>query len=91
VTPPANSLARSRKEIKFEANPVLRRTVVSTIRDPGVKLVNRDNKTHETWIMIRDLATLLLEPWASNNYGFPLKQVMNFKNLIMYWISFYCI
>jgi len=70
---------------------VLHNTVASTIRVLSVKLVNSDNKTHETWIMPRDLATFLLAPVVSNHNGLPLKQVINFKNLIIYWTSFCCI
>lgn len=69
---------------------MLHNTVASTIRVLRVKLVNSDNKTHETWIMPRDVATFLLAPVTSAHNGLPLKQVMNFKNIIIYWISFYC-
>jgi len=57
---------------------VLNNIVASTIRVLRVKLVNSDNKSHETWIMPLDLATFLLAPVASNHNGLPLTQVMNF-------------
>ena len=63
---------------------MLHNRVASTIRVLRVKLVNSDNKMHETWIMPRDLATFLLAPVASTHSGLPLKQIMNFKNLIIY-------
>ena len=68
---------------------MLHNKVASTIRVLRVKLVNSDNKTLETWIMSLDLVTFLLTPVATNHNGLPLKQVMNFKNLIIYLISFY--
>lgn len=62
-------------------------TIASAIRILRVKLVNSGNKTHETWLMSRDVATFFLAPVASNRNGLPLIEVMNFKYLIIYWIS----
>jgi hypothetical protein len=36
---------------------MLQSTIASTIRVLRVKLLNSDNKTHETWIMPREVAT----------------------------------
>jgi hypothetical protein len=70
---------------------MLHNTIASSIRVLRVKLVNCDNKTHETWIIPRDVATFLLAPVASNHNGLPLIEVTNFKYLIIRWISSYCI